>query len=304
MKKVILIIILTGLFLTVISCDNNNELNENSGKFSIKISDSPMPYDQFMEANVTIDKIEIRNSKDQTDFVVLTEESMTFNMMELVNGITETLADVSLPEGNYDMLRLYISSTEMVMNNGESYFEEMDYGNRNGNNGMIQGGMMMNGENGSIDIPFDDLLSMSYGMQAEFLLDIDINRSFNLEDVEYYQMGSQMMMRMSGFSFEPVMRFVNLSEVGTISGTVKNGNVPLASATVNLMQNNKIYTSTHSDENGNYALIGIPKGGSYSIEIEIEGYTMDDSQNSTTVGNFEMMTNSVKTINFYMIPEN
>ena len=55
-----------------------------------------MPYDQFMEANVTIVKMEIGNSSDMNSFVMLSDTPMKYNMLELVNGITETIANTEL----------------------------------------------------------------------------------------------------------------------------------------------------------------------------------------------------------------
>jgi len=141
-------------------------------------------------------------------------------------------------------------------------------------------------------------------MHEEYLLDIDVNQSFILEGVNYTNMGSGMMMNMSGFSFNPVMRFVHLSETGSINGTILGENRILTNATISLMHAGKEYTSTHTDNNGNYSLIGIPEGASYSILVELDGYMMDDELNALVMGNFDMNAGSILNMNFYMNPLN
>ena len=104
-------------------------------------------------------------------------------------------------------------------------------------------------------------------------LDIDIDGSFMLEDVIYVNMGMNggMMMNMSGFTFMPTMRLVDMSTSGTIHGIVRDAVENLPNATISLMHNGTLYTTTHSDGNGNYAFIGIPQG-LYTIKVEIEDW--------------------------------
>ena len=289
------IVLFIAGFLTI-SCEQNN-INESFGKITLKLSDAPLDYAQFKEANITIDRIEIR--KRDGKYISLMDSPKKSNLLELVNGVTETLIDYNLPEGDYDMIRLHMSSSEMIMNNGNSYFNEMD-GEGFSGNGMMQNGMMFNNNDGSIDIPFETMLTIMEGIHEEYLLDVDVNQSFMLEGIEYTNTGSGMMMNISGFSFYPMMRFVHMSTSGTIKGTVQSEDGFLANATITLMHSDKEYTSTHTDDNGNYTLIGIPEGADYSMIVELDGYMMDSSQNGTVMGGFDMMAGSKINMNFYM----
>ena len=69
------------------------------------------------------------------------------------------------------------------------------------------------------------------------------------------------------------------------------------------MQNGIIYTSTHSDANGDYALIGIPEG-TYTIKVELDSYIMDPVGNEQNMGELNMMSNDTMSINFNMMPSN
>ena len=319
MKKAKILFIAIFLVLSsslLIGCMNDDDISNNYGKLSIKITDAPMDYNQFMEVSITIDKIEIRkvNKNKEDEIIVLADEPFTTNMLNLVNGITETLADTKLPVGDYDLIRLYFSSTKMILKNGKNYSSNMDYddhdtynnwsgGMMNGgmmNGGMMMDGMMMNGDNNSMDIHLNPYLHIGNGMDETYLLDLDISQSFQCNDVQYGNMGSGNWMDMSGYSFAPVMRFVNLSETGTVEGTVRSDSTDMKEVTVYLMQGSEIYTTTHTDQNGNYRFIGIPKG-TYNVIVEMDGYMMDTNQGSNNVG---MTPGSLTTVNCFMIPTN
>jgi len=257
-----------------------------------------MHYDQFMSASVIIDKIEIRNSAHADSFMTLTNTPMKYNLLELVNGITSTMANVEIPAGDYNLLRLYISSTEMVMTNGETFSYNMNQDGYSGS-GMMQNGMMLNNQNRSIDIQLDHLLTISNGSMSEFLLDMDVDQSFMLEGVNY----DNMMMSMTGFTFMPTMRFVDMSTSGTINGTVQDANENLPNATISLMHNGTLYTTTHSDLNGHYAFIGIPEGA-YTVEAGLDGYMMNPVGNEQNMGELSMMAKGTLSVNFNMIASN
>ncbi|MCF6222437.1 MAG: DUF4382 domain-containing protein [Flavobacteriaceae bacterium] len=298
-----LTIILAGLF-TVSCVDDNNNFNGDHGRFSIEITDAPMNYSQVMEVNITIEKIEMHrvNANKKDEYVTLSDKPFTTNMMNLINGVTETLAQSDIPVGDYDMIKLYMSSTNLKLKNGSTFNNDMDYNDHNGSNnwgGMMQGGMMRNDDSGSIDIPMDPYFTVENGMMETFLLDIDITQSFNLEGVNYQDHESGgMMMHISGYSFTPMMRFVQMSEAGTVQGTVQNGNTGLADATVYLMQNGKVYTTTHTNQNGEYKFIGIPEG-SYTVIVELEGYRQMDVEWDNNV---QMSPGQVNTVNCSLTP--
>jgi hypothetical protein len=285
------------LLIAAAGCENDSTTTP-VGTLSLKLTDAPMHYDQFMSASVTIDKIEIGNSAHADSFMTLTNTPMKYNLLELVNGMTSTMATVEIPAGDYNLLRLYISSTEMVMTNGETFSYNMDQDGYSGSS-MMQNGMMLNNQNRSIDIQLDHLLTISNGSMSEFLLDMDVDQSFMLEGVNY----NNMMMGMTGFTFMPTMRFVDLSTSGTINGTVQDANENLPNATISLMLNGTLYTTTHSDENGHYAFIGIPEG-MYTVEAELDGYMMNPVGNEQNMGELSMMAKGTLSVNFNMIASN
>jgi len=299
MKNLNKLLIALILFIGV-SCSNEADLDKSTGNLTIKLTDAPMPYGQFMEVNVTIDKIEIGNSSDMDSFMIITDQQMKFNMLELVNGLTETIANAEIPVGEYNTIRLYISLTEMIMNNGDSFSYNMNTEGFAGNH-MMRNGMMLNDTIRSIDITLQDTLMVTEGGHNEFLMDIDIDSSFMLEDVDYVNMGMNggMMMSMSGFTFLPNMRFVEMSNATTITGIVHSNAGNIANATIKLMHSGEVYTSSHTDENGNFSLIGIPHG-IYTISAEADGYMMNAEGNENNMGEINMMDLSMLNVDFNM----
>jgi len=287
----------TLLIIVAASCANDNT-TEPVGTLSLKLTDAPMHYSQFMSASITIDKIEIGNSAHANSFITLTNTPMKYNLLELVNGITSTMATIEIPAGDYDLLRLYISSTEMKMVNGDSFTYNMEQEGYSGN-GMMQNGMMLNNQNRSIDIKLENIMTISNGSMSEFLLDIDVDQSFMLEGVNY----NNMMMGMTGFTFMPTMRFVDMSTSGTINGTVKDAHGNLPNVTISLMHNGTLYTTTHSDLNGHYAFIGIPQG-MYTMEAELDGYIMNPIGNEQNMGEMNMMSKATLNVDFNMMASN
>lgn len=290
------------LLIFATSCSKDDSTPNTFGNVTVKLTDAPMLYGQFKKANVTIDKIEIGNSTDPNSFIVMNNTPMKVNLMELVNGITHEMANIDIPEGNYNMIKLYISSTEMVMKNENSYEYNMELHGFTGN-GMMQNGMMLNNDTHSIDITLDQSLIVSNGSMHEYLLDIDVEHSFIPNGVSFTGMGSNMMMSMTGFTFTPMMRFINMQDAGSFQGTVSGPNGNLADATITLMQNDTVYTTTHTDMNGNYALIGIP-AGDYTITAEMDGYIMNTVGNEVNMGVLQMASNSKIIVDFSMILEN
>jgi len=116
-------------------------------------------------------------------------------------------------------------------------------------------------------------------------------------------MGGAMQMHMTGFTFNPTMRFVDMNQAGTILGTVHSDQGDLGDVTITMMLANDDYTTTHTDADGHYKFIGIPKGV-YTMHAEADGFTMSTTGNENNMGDIEMMDKSDLTIDFNMTTSN
>jgi len=311
MKKLIYVLLALVLFLSY-SCSNSSSITTptaiSKGNITLKLTDAtPMHFDQFIAINITIDSIELGNAADPSSFVTILDQPTTYNMLDLVNGNTNVLANIDIPEGQYDTLRIYISSTEIVLKDGTTFSHQIDHSFTIGLGSFMGGNMQFDSNNGSIDITLDHNIDIKAGDLNEFLMDLDVNHSFSLNGVSFNNMGmgglTGFFMHITDFSFNPTFRFVDLNQTGTILGTVHSGQIDLANVTITLKQGGNVYTTTHTDANGHYQFIGIPNG-TYEIEAEIEGYTLSTTGNNVNTGDVVMANKAHLTVDFNMTATN
>ena len=183
------------------SCDSlfNDNKDEDTGTLSVLLTDGPFPADLVAEANVTIDSLDIRekNTQDTTGaYTTISREQGTYNLMDLRNGVTESLANLEVEEGIYNQVRLYVSEAEVILKDGSEYPLQVPSGVRTGLKVFISPDIVVNKD-----------------ITAELLLDIDVGKSFVVQGNPYGP-GS------FGFLFKPVVRAVNQSTAGRLTGIV------------------------------------------------------------------------------------
>ncbi|RZS99845.1 DUF4382 domain-containing protein [Aquimarina brevivitae] len=269
---------LAVLSLTLFSCSDENVAT--TGKLNVQITDAPFPFDTVEEANVTITKIEGRLKEGDIEgspFITLTEEEAQINLVELNNGLTETLANTTVPVGKYDLFRIYIKEASVLLTDGTSYEMTIPSGAQSGLKVFVKPNITVGG-----DAP------------GQVLLDFDISRSFVPQSNPNAPNG------ISGFNFKPVIKACNVDTTGTLRGVVTGGYgadmmEPLFGAEVSVYNaEGMIETTTFTDENGNYMVLGLDPG-TYSATVVADGYpseTADDVVITTggeTVQDFELV---------------
>ncbi|WP_297692034.1 DUF4382 domain-containing protein [uncultured Eudoraea sp.] len=266
------IIILALLFFSACSEDLNTA--SDTGRLTVQLTDAPFPYELISEANVTIYKIDARykgdsmegeeNDEDENkSFIVLMEEERDVNLIDLTNGITETLVDMDVPTGSYDLIRIYVKGVNVVLTNGSTFNLKVPSGEQTGIKVFIKPSLFVGGE-----------------LSSDLLLDFDVSRSFipkgNLKNIA----------GITGFNFKPVIKACNLTTAGTLSGlvsTIENEEpIGLEGATVSVFAADTLNTSTFTDESGNYTIMGLV-AGSYDVMVELEGYEAQTAEEVTIV---------------------
>ncbi|SKB44780.1 DUF4382 domain-containing protein [Maribacter arcticus] len=247
-------IMLLASFAMVVSCSNGDDMSSDTGKMTILLTDAPFPHDLVAEANVTIFKIDARNKDEETDdsFVVLMEQEIKVNLLELTNGITETLVNTDVPVGTYDLVRVYVKGVNVVLTDGTSYNLDVPSGEQTGIKLFIKPGLTVNG-----------------GLSADLLLDFDVSRSFVAKG------DSKDLAGITGFNFKPVIKASNMSSAGTLYGEVitleEEMAVSLEGAQVSIFTADTLNTTTFTDETGAYMVMGL-MAGSYDVTVDIDGY--------------------------------
>lgn len=250
---IIVVLMLAGIFT---ACEKDNV--SSTGQLKIQLTDAPFPSDLVAEANVTISKIEIRKkNKGEGEeegegsgkpFITLSEEEMSFNLLDLTNGVTASLVDMEIGVGTYDLVRLYVSEASIVLEDGTEYDLFVPSGAQTG-----------------IKIFIKPSIEVAGGLTTDLLLDFDVSKSFVAQG-DLNSPGG-----ISGFHFKPVIKASNNSTAGSLSGLVTNADEPIDGVQVSIIAADTVYTTSFTDETGMYAVLGID-AGTYSVEFAKEGY--------------------------------
>ena len=251
-----------ALLLLFAACTRNDDV---PGKLVLKVTDDPFRISYVDSATITITKIEIRkagphykrhgyagdepDTTDRNPYIVLSEDPITLNLPDLRNGITQELLSLEIPQGTYDLIRLYVADAGMKIRDHNSPLHcKVPGGDRTGIKIFIRPPLVVEG-----------------GLTSELLLDFDLSRSFvMLGDLRHH-------MGVTGFIFKPVIRAINTSTAGRVEGIVSDtSETRLANALVWIEQDTIVSTAfTRAD--GFYAMIGIP-AGTYSVFATKENY--------------------------------
>ena len=272
MKKAGYLILAATLILLAGSCDRNGA-NDGQGRLVIKVTDDPFDINKIESATVNITKVEIKKTgdgiSDGNSWIVLSEDTVNVDLIDLRNGVTQTLIDLQLPEGEYDLIRLYVDEAGLKLKDlPDAYNVKVPSGQQTG-----------------IKIHVSPSIVVSGGLTSELLVDFDLSRSFVLR-------GN--MNNNNGFIFKPVIRATNLTTAGRIEGMVKDtSDVKVKEAKVWITKDT-VMATTFADTTGFYRIIGVP-AGSYSISATKEGYDTVSFDNINVVAGNRTIQNFVLT---------
>jgi|GEM_PF-171427 len=275
-------LIALAMLFAVTSCEEEQTTGMlpggEEGMLNVELTDAPIDLDLVEEANVTISKIEIRKDLEEAasdtgyPFITLYDSTETYNLLELRNGVTETLVDMEVPTGKYDLIRMYVDNASLTLTNGNTYDVKVPSGTQTG-----------------IKIFIEPSVQVQGGLTSNLLLDFDISKSFILKGNLNSPAG------VKGFNFKPVIRAVNETTAGQISGMVTDtSEASVADAAVWAKQDT-VVTTTYSDSTGGYAILGLEEG-SYDLFAAKEGY------DTTMVENVEVAAGNVTTENLELMP--
>ena len=237
MKRLFLTIIAVVSIIIWSGCNKTNY--DGPGRLVIKVTDAPFPISSVESATVTITKVEIRDSEcDCPDkFKVISDDTVTFDLIDLRNGVVEELLDIEIPQGKYDLIRLYVEEAGLKIKEGDEFSVKVPSGRQTGIKIFIEPGLIVNG-----------------GLTAEVLLDFDLSRSFVMRGNLNSPQG------INGFIFKPVIRAVNNTKAGRLEGNVTDtAKVKIKEASVWVAQDTIVATAV-ADTMGHYAIIGLPSG--------------------------------------------
>ncbi|MGQ8336733.1 DUF4382 domain-containing protein [Sunxiuqinia sp. A32] len=284
MRKIgfLLGVFVVGIFV-LISCSEDNSVSslEGKGTVNIYLTDAPFPVDLVSKTMVTIDKVEIRKqATDSTEasFIVLSEEEAEIDLLMLSNGITENLASAELDAGMYDMIRLHVVNSKVVLTDDTEFDLKIPSGSSSG-----------------LKVKIEPAIELTEGQTADVLLDFDVSKSFVVK-------GNWKGGNINGFNFKPVVRGVLMGMTGRIEGMVTDTTeTVLENASVKVWlpgeaeMEDSLVTSSFTDVDGKYKVIGL-LGGTYFLTTELEGFIND------TVWNVDVTEGSSTMVDIELTP--
>jgi Domain of unknown function (DUF4382)/Carboxypeptidase regulatory-like domain len=254
MKKLIFPLFAAALVLLFSGCTKSND---GLGQLVVKITDGPFPIDYVGSATVTITKVELRKEGDcecdGSPFIVVWEGSETFDLIKLRNGQVEELPQIEIPQGKYDLVRIYVDEAKLVINNGGEFDLKVPGGKQTGIKVFINPGLVVEG-----------------GLTAELVLDFDLSGSFVMRGNMDSPAG------INGFIFKPVIKAANNSTAGRIEGLVTekdNAGVVIEAATIEIFKQGEteVFKTGSTDASGKYVIIGLPEG-TYTVSASKANY--------------------------------
>jgi hypothetical protein len=268
------------LFLLLLyGCEKSVDTSD-TGTLSIKLMDAPFPINLVSEANVKISKVEVRQDNYEPDgnpFIVLSEEELSYNLIDLQNGVTADLVEMEVPVGDYTLVRLYVSHASIKLNDETVYNLKVPSGDETG-----------------IKIFIDPPIQIVGGLTSELMLDFDVSQSFVVQGNPSTPAGIQ------GFIFKPVIRAGNVSTSGSITGKVVDSDAhALKDASVWIEDGDNTYSS-FTDADGLYLLSTIPEG-TYTVNATKE--TGDVTYETVSVENVEVVAGNVTQLDDFILTQ-
>ncbi len=249
MKKKAILLLTAALILIAGACNEIRNGND-TGRVILKVTDAPFDISNIESALVTITKVELKKEgdgiSDGYQYITLSEDTVILDLIYLRNGVAETLLDMEIPAGRYDMVRLYIDEAGLKLKDSEE----------------IHRVKVPGGSQTGIKIFLRPALEVAEGSLEEVLLDIDLSRSFILRGNPAHN---------NGFIFKPVVRAANMAKAGCVRGLVTDtAGLKINEASVWIEQDTVLATA-FTDTLGYYAIMGVP-AGTWSVSATKEGY--------------------------------
>lgn len=246
MKSLFQLVLACILMLSFASCnEKKTESVTGTGTLRLYATDAPFNFDTVSEATITVEKINLRQASGNK--ITVMEKTIELNLLELRNGLVETLSEIEIPAGEYDEILLVIAGAKVVLKDGREFPLKVPSGSESGLKVFVKPNIVITTD-----------------LSTDVLLDFDLSQSF---------IPTGTSSSITGFNFKPVIRAVTLASAGTVSGQVLNvtDENAIAGATVTVTKGDVIVATTITDETGFFKILGLPED-TYNIKAEAENF--------------------------------
>ncbi|MBO2543456.1 DUF4382 domain-containing protein [Salegentibacter sp. BDJ18] len=254
--KSLLLAAVVAFGFTSCSDDDENGVEEGNAQLTVRMTDAPGDYDEvWVDVQDVMIKTEAAVGEEEAEWESLSNvETGRYDLLQLTGGVSQLLADVEIPAGYLDQIRLVLGPDNVVVINGEE--------NPMATPSAQQSGLKLNVQQ-----------ELEAGESYEYLLDFDVDESI-------VTTGN------GGYILKPVIRMSAMANTGSIVGEVHpNDKKSLVKA-----QNASHTISAYTDEDGNFALHGVP-AGTYKVIVTPDAETGYDA---ITEDNVEVVQGEAK----------
>ncbi|PRX40807.1 DUF4382 domain-containing protein [Salegentibacter salegens] len=236
--KSLLLAAVVAFGFTSCSDDDENGVEEGNAQLTVRMTDAPGDYDQvWVDVQDVMIKAEAEVGEEEGAWESLANvETGRYDLLQLTGGVSQLLADVEIPAGYLDQIRLVLGPDNAVVIDGD----EIPMATPSAQ----QSGLKLNVQK-----------ELEAGVSYEYLLDFDVDESVVVT-------GN------SGYILKPVIRMSAMANTGSIVGEVH----PNETRSLVKAQNASNTISAYTDEGGNFALHGVP-AGTYQVTITPDAET-------------------------------
>jgi hypothetical protein len=283
MRKIVGVLAGAALVATLGCSVDSTQAGSGLTRLSVALTDAPPPGDALASASIDIGRVELMNADGE--FVTLTDDAGTFDLLKLQDGVTATLATLDVPAGSYKQIRLFVTGAEVTLRDGLTFRDgsttktlKVPSGTESGIKvnlfgtdwtmpGMGQGDQGAGQTTGSQDLERRMGVEFTPG-ETILVLDFDVGRNFVLTGPRDAPTGAL---------FKPLIRAVVRDVAGSIAGVVTDATTgqPVAGATVRAtLQDSPVLPELQTAEatavtadDGTYTIWFLAPG-TYSVSVD------------------------------------
>ena len=158
----------------VLACSSTQSMISGSGDSAVQVYLTDAPSDYIGAAEVTISSVQLVPADDDGTFIELLDPAdapLTYDLLELRNGVTEFLGESMVPAGTYSQLRLIVDDAIVTLAAGYTF-----------NDGTTTKTLFVpSGMQTGIKVQTNGMIETEEGMVTVTVIDFDVDQSFVIQ---------------------------------------------------------------------------------------------------------------------------